>query len=217
MFRILIAAVLVVVLAGCAGVGAKSETITGSGELVSRSFDLDGFARIDADFAAQVTVTRGDAYSVNVEVDDNVASRLAVSVKGDTLHIRLKNGSYSNHTVKAQVTMPRLTGVTLSASSSLHAELAGEDLALKMNGASVARLTGTAGNVSIESDGASQAMLGELAARDVEVKASSANNIQINASGAVTGRADGASVIIITGSPTTVDVETDGVAQVVRK
>jgi len=94
MFRILIAAVLVVVLAGCAGVGAKSETITGSGELVSRSFDLDGFARIDADFAAQVTVTRGDAYSVNVEVDDNVASRLAVSVKGDTLHIRLKNGSY---------------------------------------------------------------------------------------------------------------------------
>ncbi len=112
--------------------------------------------------------------------------------------------------------MPGLTGVTLNASSRVRAELAGEDLALKMNGASLAMLTGTAGHVSIESDGASQAMLGELAARVVEVKARSANNIQINANGAVTGRADGASVITITGSPTTVDVETDGVAQVVR-
>ncbi len=92
--------------------------------------------------------------------------------------------------------MPGLTGVTLNASSRVRAELAGEYLALKMNGASLAMLTGTAGHVSIESDGASQAMLGELAARVVEVKARSANNI--------------------TGSPTTVDVETDGVAQVVR-
>ncbi len=217
MSRILIAIVLIALLAGCAGPAAIPERVTGSGTLVSRSYDLEGFSQIDADVVADVKVTRGDAYSVNVEVDDNVASRLEVSVKGDTLHITLKDAAYNKVTLRAQVTMPRLTGVTLDGASTLHAELAGEDLTLNLDGASVATLTGTAGGVTIEADGAAQAMLGGLAAGDVRINSNGASHIEINASGAVTGRADGASVIFVGGSPRSVNVETEGASRVITK
>jgi len=61
MARILIVTILVVLLAACT-------SVTGSGNLVNRSFDVDGFSRIDASHGAQVEVTRGEAFSVDVEV-----------------------------------------------------------------------------------------------------------------------------------------------------
>ncbi len=210
MARILIVSILVILLAACT-------SVTGSGNLVSRQFDLDGFSRIDANSGAQVEVTRGDAFSVNVEVDDNVASRLDLSVAGNTLRIRLQTDSQINVTLRVRVTMPELTGVTLNGGSTLRGELAGEDLAVNLNGGSQATLTGTAGRVTIDVNGGSQALLGDLAAGDVELSANGGSRIEINASGAVSGKANGGANVTVTGSPTSVDVKTDGGAQVNTK
>jgi len=217
MSRILTAALLIAFLAGCTGRIVPVESFAGSGNLVSRSYDLKGFSRIDANNSAQVEVTRGDAFSVNVEVDDNLESRLDVSVKGDTLYIGLKNGIYDKATLRAKVTMPTLTGVTLNGASTLGAVLAGEDVRVGLNGASVATLTGTAGRVTITSNGAGQALLGGLAAGDVKVDANGASHVELNTDGAVTGKANGASVIIVSGSPTSVDVQTEGASQVITR
>jgi hypothetical protein len=216
MSRILIASLIIALLAGCTAPQFPTELVTGSGNLVSRSFDLDGFTQIDADVVAQVTVTRGDAYSVQVEVDDNLEPRLRVSVTGDTLYIDLTDAAYSKATLRAQVTMPKLTGVTLNGASTLTGELAGEDLALNVDGAGVVTLTGTAGRVTIIANGASKALLGGLAAGDVDVNADGASRVEINVSGAVTGEANGAAAVTVTGSPTSVDVETDGAARVTQ-
>jgi len=206
MARILIASILVVLLAACSG--PFGDVVTGSGNLVSRSFDLDGFSRIDADSGAQVEVTRGDAFSVDVEVDDNVASQLDLSVTGDTLRIRLDVDSQVNITFRVRVTMPELTGVTLDGGSTLRGELDGE---------SRATLTGTVDRVTIDVNGGAQALLGDLAAGDVELSANGGARIEVNASGRVTGEANGGAKITVTGSPTSVDVETDGGAQVITE
>jgi len=203
MYRILIVGIVVVLLAACA-------SVTGSGNLVSRSYDLDGFSRIDANNGAEVEVTRGDAFSVKVEVDDNVASQLDLSVSGDTLRIRLDVDSQINVTFRVWVTMPELTGVALNGGSKLQGELAGEDLAVNLNGGTQATLTGTAGRVTIDVNGGSKALLGDLAAGDVELTANGGSRVEINASGAVTGQANGGAKVIVTGSPTSVDVDTDG-------
>ena len=229
MARILMVCLLVVLLAACT-------SVTGSGNLVSRSFDLDGFSRIDASSGAQVEVTRGDEFSVDVEVDDNVASKLDLSVSGDTLRIRLDIDSQINITFRVKVTMPELTGVTLNGGSSLRGELAGEDLTVNLNGGSSLRgelagddltvnlnggskatLTGTAGRMTIDVNGGSQALLGDLAAGDVELTANGGGSIEINTSGRVSGRANGGARVTVTGSPTLVNVETDGGAQVITK
>jgi len=215
MARILIASILVVLLAACSG--PFGDVVTGSGNLVSRSFDLDGFSRIDADSGAQVEVTRGDAFSVDVEVDDNVASQLDLSVTGDTLRIRLDVDSQVNITFRVRVTMPELTRVTLNGGSKLQGELAGEDLAVNLNGGSQATLTGTVDRVTIDVNGGAQALLGDLAAGDVELSANGGARIEVNASGRVTGEANGGAKITVTGSPTSIDVETDGGAQVITE
>jgi predicted small secreted protein len=217
MKRFMLVSILVALVAACAGPVADGNTVTGSGQLVSRSFDLAGFSRLDANDTAQVEVTHGEAFRVDVEVDDNLASRLDVAVRGNALHIGLQNGSYRHVTLRAQVTMPELTGITLNGASTLHGELAGEDLTLDLNGASRATLTGTAGRVSIVINGGSQALLGNLAARDVELDANGGSQVEVQTSGAVRGKANGASTITVAGSPTSVDVETEGASRVITK
>ena len=200
MKHFLIACILVALLAGCADLVTSGETITGSGQLVSRSFDLAAFSRIDANDAAQVEVTRGEAFRVDVEVNDNLASRLDVAVRGNTLHVGLQNGSYSHVTLRAQVTMPELSGVALNGGSTLRGELASEGLALNLDGGTRTTLTGTAGRVTIDINGGSQALLGDLTAGEVEVNANGGSRVEIKTNGAVRGTANGASTVTVGGS-----------------
>jgi hypothetical protein len=212
---LVITTILTALLAACTVASGETGVIIGSGTIVDRSFDLSGFARIDANNTAQVQVTRGDGFRVEVQVDDNLEPRLDVAVSGDTLHIRLENGSYSNITLRAEVTMPRLNGVTLNGASALSGQLDGESPTLNLNGASRITLTGSAGRVTIDANGASQALLGGLAAGDVQVSANGASHIEVQANGTVRGSANGASSVIVTGSPTAVNVDTTGASQVI--
>jgi hypothetical protein len=216
MSRVLIVAILVILLAACSG-PVVGDTVIGSGNLVSRSFPLKGFSEINANSGAQVEVTRAGGFTVEVQVDDNVEPMLDLSVVGDTLRIRLDVDSQINVTLRVLVTMPELTGVTLNGGSTLQGELAGEDLDTNLNGGSRTTLTGTAGRVTIEANGGSRALLGNLAAGDVHVTANGGSHVEINASGEVTGQANGGSQVGVGGSPTSVDVDTNGGAQVTTK
>ena len=217
MKRFLVFSLLVPLLAGCASPAIDGNTVTGSDQLVSRSFDLAGSSRIDANNTAQVEVTRGDTFRVDLEVNDNPAPRLDVAVRGDTLYIGLQNGSYRHVTLRAQVPMPELTGVKLDGTSTLQGRLGGEKLSLDLNGASHATMTGTAGLVSIHIDGSSRALLGDLDAAEVEVNANGASRVEIKTSGAVRGTANGASTITLAGAPTSVDVQTEGASRVITR
>jgi hypothetical protein len=100
---------LAVMLSGC--------TI-GSGKLVTTQVDKAGFTQVRAADSWDVTLVRGDRYSVKVTTDDNVVDRLDVIVDGDALVLRLKPGSSTCHvTLKATVVMPRLEGLDLADSS----------------------------------------------------------------------------------------------------
>jgi hypothetical protein len=217
MKRFLIVSILVVLMTACTGPVTGGNTVTGCGQLVNRAFDLAGFSRIDANNSAQVEVTRGETFRVDVEVDDNLEPRLDVAVRGDTLHIGLQNGSYSHVTLRAQVTMPELSSVTLNGGSTLRGVLAGKDLALDLNGGSRGTLTGTAGRVTIDINGGSQALLADLAAGEVELNANGGSRVEVKTSGAVRGKANGGSTVIVGGSPTSVDVETEGASQIITR
>lgn len=216
MKRILIVAVILFVLAGCAG-NPFGVSTPGSGRLVSRPYDLDGFSVIDANNAAQIEVTQGDEFRVDVEVDDNLVDLLDVSMTGDTLKIALKRGPYTKVTLRAKITMPELAGIKLYGASTLRAEAAGQDLDLDLNGASVVNLTGTAGRVTLKANGASQALLAGMEAGDVQLDVNGASHVEVQSRGAVGGRVNGASTAIVSGSPTSVDVKAEGSSRVVTK
>ena len=69
--------------------------ITGSGDLVTKTFDYQSFSAIDASHGFSIDVTKGDIYSISVYVDDNVLDKLDVRKSGETLIIGLDSGSYA--------------------------------------------------------------------------------------------------------------------------
>jgi hypothetical protein len=83
--------------------------------------DKAGFTQVRAADSWDVTLVRGDSYSVKVTTDDNLVDRLDVIVDGDALVLRLKPGTWgtwtNNVTLKATVVMPRIDGLDLADAS----------------------------------------------------------------------------------------------------
>ena len=99
-------------LTGCGAI------VTGSGILVTETYDYDDFTRVAAHSGFQVEVTRSSSFSVEVTTDDNIQEYLDVTKSGDTLDIRLTGPrSYNSVTIEAKITMPDIEGIGLSGGS----------------------------------------------------------------------------------------------------
>jgi hypothetical protein len=179
-------------LSGCSLVlASSSEGITGSGNLVSRDFDLTGFDTIDAGSNFHVDVRRGDAFAVRVTSDDNFIDNLRVTSSGGKLILGIKPGNWSlnNVTMKAEVTLPALKGVTGRANAvvrfdqfepaSFKMDLSGNAIAegkvnagkvdVRVDGNGQARLAGATDNLEARGKGNAILTLRDLAARQVDV------------------------------------------------
>jgi hypothetical protein len=179
-------------LGGCsAALGVRSTAITGSGNLITQDFDFTGFETVDAGSNFKVTVRRGDAFSVKVTSDDNVADILKVTSGRGKLTLGVKPGAYSmnNVTMKAEVTLPALTTVigranavvtferfvpgrftlNLSGNAIVEGEIHTGKLDLDADGNGQARVRGVADSVNLRGKGNAILTLGELAAKQANV------------------------------------------------
>lgn len=180
------AALLLVLAAGCSvspgGVGGQ---VSGSGTPASKQFDYSGFTGLRVDNAFHATVTRGDAFSVQVTVDDNLVKYLKVEVHGGTLEIALDPGmSYRDTTLKAVVTMPSLTALEVNggATADVQGVAAGDPLDVKAAGAGKASLSGArAGAVTIDVSGGG-GLTGELQAQSLSGEVSGAGRVSLEGS-----------------------------------
>jgi hypothetical protein len=182
----------VLLLGGCGGVlGGASREVTGSGNLVSKDYDLSGFETIDAGSNFNVNVTRGDGFAVKVTADDNMIDNLRVTSSGGKLTLGLKPGAWSlnNVTMKAEVTLPALKSVVgrsnavvrfdkfepanfslnLSGNAIAQGEVHTGKLDLTADGNAQARLAGAADNIDARGKGNAILTLPELAGKQVYV------------------------------------------------
>ena len=89
---------LVFLLIGCTlppVVVGPSQSVTGSGNLVTREFPIKDFTQLRISHAFKAEVSQGDTYLVEVTVDDNLEQYLNVSKEGDTLTVGLKPNAKS--------------------------------------------------------------------------------------------------------------------------
>lgn len=213
--------------------------VVGSGRLETRDLDLSGYSRIEAQSAFQLKVVAGDSFSTVVTADDNVIDNIEATIVGDTLHLALRSGvSYSNLTLRGQITMPNLQGISLSDTSkalisgfqsagSLEAEISGAstldgdiqvgDAHLNGSGASRIQLTGTCTNLELHASGASQVDLTNLATTDADVVLSGASQATVNVSGVLDADLSGGSQLVYIGEPTLGNVRTTGAASLRQK
>ena len=226
-------------LAGCALLPEVS--ITGSGNVVTREETITGFDKVDVSHAFTAEISQGEAFSVVIRIDDNLAQYLEVVKRGSTLKIGLKPGrpySIRNATMDAEVTMPELTGLDLSGAShgtitgfkstkALDLDLSGAshlqgdieagNVSFDLSGASHVTLSGSAQDVTIDASGASSVDLDGFPVNDANVEASGASNVTVNASGKLDVNASGASHVYYLGSPTLGKLDTSGASSINRK
>jgi len=199
-----------------------SATISGSGNVVSQDFDLIDFDQVDISHAFNVGITPDESYSVIVRVDDNLVEYLQVVKQGNTLKIGLKpNFGYTvrNTTLNAEVTMPVLTRLEASGSSDITASGFDSDQAfqVRLSGASSAVLSGSAGEVTVDASGSSDADLGEFPVGDARVDASGSSTVTVNVSGRLDVDASGSSDVFYLGNPTLGSIDTSGGSSVEPK
>jgi hypothetical protein len=159
--------------------------IVGRGEVQTRNFDFSGFTRVEVSSTFEAEIVRGDAFSVSVTTNQNIFGYLDLELNGDTLEIKLKNGSYTIASLRARVTMPDLTALEVSGASEGKAEgfSSGHNLDLKASGASRIELSNMkCGIADIEVSGASR-VTGNLDSGDANVAISGASTVDISGRG----------------------------------
>lgn len=212
-----------VLLAACTIPAPTFNTLRGSGNTVTQTYDFSNFDGVVISHAFKAEIMAGDGYSVEVTVDDNLVEHLRVEQKGDTVTIALEpNFGVINTTLRARVTLPRLVAldasgasrvdvsgfktsddvrITVSGASTTKGDMETGGLKVDVSGASTLSLQGSGRRLDVNASGASTADLRDFAVGDATVDVSGASRASVNASGKLDARASGASSVRYTGNP----------------
>ncbi|WP_374293587.1 GIN domain-containing protein [Sphingomonas sp.] len=137
-----------------------------------RRFNLDRFDAVELASPDAVRVVPGDAYSVTASGDPRAVAALAITVRGDTLHVDRTPGSHRDRGATVTVAMPAMRAAMLSGSGSIRASgIAGPAFTGRLGGSGSMVMTGMkvgrasfalGGSGSIVAEGAADAVAIDL-------------------------------------------------------
>jgi Putative auto-transporter adhesin, head GIN domain len=221
----IIIAVVAVVGAICAVLALRGwpGVLIGSGNLETEAYTFANFTRVEISSPFEFEVKQSNSYSINVTADDNLMDYVQVTQEGQTLKIRLRGITSLQHvTLRASVTMPELSGltvsgasrgtvsdfssaedlnITVSGASMVTADITAGDIGFDVSGASLVQLEGSAADMVAVVSGASTFDLGDFAVTDANVKISGASTGTINLDGRLDANVSGASTLLYIGDP----------------
>ncbi len=209
------------------------EAVRGSGDVVTRSYEVGDFDRIRVSRALEVSITPGDTYSVKLSADDNIVEHISVDRRGDTLVLDVDDDvSLRRATHHFDITMPDLDGVELhgaagaelsdlTLSGGLELDLSGASeldgagidvdlLRLDLSGASEIRLDGVGEQADVHASGASFVELRDLTVADAKVELHGASKANITATDHLAADLSGISKLRYGGDPELGRIETSG-------
>jgi hypothetical protein len=202
---VMTALVLAVSLTGCNVIGRAGE-----GPVKSELRTVTAFSKVEVSNGIRLAVQIGPTQSVEVRAQENILPVIATEVQGDTLRIHSTQGFTTSEGVTVTAVTPTLSGVSMSGGSQGSATgLASESIGIEMSGGSALTATGSTTTLALDISGGSRATLNELVAKTVVLNVSGGSNVQVHASGEVTGTALGASRVAVTGGGK-VNVESAG-------
>jgi hypothetical protein len=96
--------------------GDNPRNIKGTGPVVSKTFTLDAFSKIQNTGVADVYVTLGSPQSVELHAQQNIIDVMTIGVNGDELQIGLENGVSIEEAeeIRFDITIPSITSLNLT-------------------------------------------------------------------------------------------------------
>jgi hypothetical protein len=194
--------VLVPLLTACCGIPnigdlipGAGEVIQGSGNVVTQEETITGFDEVEVSQGFRVDISQGDTFSLVVRVDDNLVQYLQVVKQDNTLKIGLEPVRTYVGTLQAEVTMPKLSRLTLRHGSR-------------------GTVSGSGGDVTVEAFDGSRGDLSAFAVENATVAARGGSRLTVNVSGKLVADAHEGSRVDYLGNPTDVTTNTTGGSEI---
>ncbi len=183
----IIASITVLLLAAlaCSAVPTASNTVIGSGTVISEARNVSGFTGVRLAGSGDVDLKLGPTESVTIEAEDNILPLIETTVSTGKLIIRTKPFTNIKATKDIHVTVvaKSIDEITLGGSGSIHATgITGPRLIVALPGSGDITVTGTTRNATLTLLGSGNIYCDGLKANAVSV--------QIMGSGDVTTYAD---------------------------
>ena len=192
--------------------------VQGSGNAKSETRNVSGFNEIEANGAISAQITVGDSFNVVIETDDNLLTYVKTEVNGDTLKIYTEGRISPKTKTNVKISMPALDKLDINGASSVNvADVKGDSLEIKANGASEVQVTGETKNFSAEANGASTVNAENLAAENADVDSNGASTITVSPVNELNAEASGASTVYYKGEPKSIKQSSSGVSSIKKK
>jgi hypothetical protein len=116
--------------------GCSKQTVSGSGEIVTRTRVVPEFKRVFLKGSGHVTLVRREAQNVEIKTDKNIMPLIKTEVKGDLLEISHENVNLKPTTLEFHLGMKLLKGVTISGSGDVtgRSAFAADEFKAEING-----------------------------------------------------------------------------------
>jgi putative autotransporter adhesin-like protein len=194
-----------------------------SGERTTKTYAYTDFRGVEVDGQWQVTIERGDAWRVSVEVPAEVVDQIRVQRQSDGDAVDLEGpwwlGDYDGGqpALKATITMPALESLDISgASNTSFSGFDGDSLSLDLSGAG--QIRGTASRfdrLMLDMSGAAAIDLSDVPVTDADVDISGAGNVKLQmAGGRLTGDLSGAANLEYSGTVSEETIDRSGFVNV---
>lgn len=210
--------------------------IKGNGNLTKERYNIEEFSSIKVGGARDVYLTKGDAFSVIVETDENIQEYVTIEVRNETLHFGFSNKKIKKYKeLNFYVTAPEFKGLKVSGASMVKTldKISGDQLKIvtsgasdvilevdynnintNISGASSVKLSGKAQSAVVECSGASDYIAKNLFTENTVVNASGASSCFVNAKTSLTYGVSGAADVKYVDTPETIVSSKGGARQV---
>ncbi|MCB2411632.1 DUF2807 domain-containing protein [Demequina sp. TTPB684] len=194
-----------------------------SGETTTEARALDGFTQIEMGGSADLFVTEGESFSIDVTTDSSLQEHVTTDVSGTTLKIEQHYSIIgASPAVTVSVTVPDLTRLEVSGAAevqvrsvvaeALDVEISGagdvdlaadaQDLTVSVSGAGTVTAHGTVGEGRLAVSGAGGIVGEDLTVGDASVSVSGAGSVSVRVRETLDANVSGAGNVIYFGDPT---------------
>ncbi|MGE5314858.1 MAG: head GIN domain-containing protein [Acidobacteriota bacterium] len=213
LFLLLASALL---FSACKGHFHGKGSIDGSGHLVTQTKSLGSFDGIRIKTMGSVYLTQGEDESVRIEADDNIMDRVIAENHGGTLTVGLKDGSYSDVTLRVYVTTKRLRSIAIDGAGSFECRspITTPSLDCSVSGAGSIELRGSCDEFECTINGAGNISAKDLAVHSCRAELNGAGHCSITVTEKLDASVSGIGAITYYGNPPVVHSHVSGIGAV---
>jgi putative autotransporter adhesin-like protein len=194
------------------------DRIDGSGDMETRSFDLEDFDSIQLDGGMDLNISFGRTTSVEVTLDDNLMDNLILEVAGGRLLIDWEESCDTDRDTHMDIVLPKLESLVINGAGDVDIRgMKADSFEFDLSGACDLDIEGKVDYLEIDLHGAGDINARDLEAKEVECYVSGAGDVDLTVSEKIDARISGVGKISYWGDPEDAKTRVSGIGVIDRK